>query len=140
MFLNSFRASAHYEPKTSIFRNKISSKKRFLTLFECRWGKSYEKSLGIEFSGWFGCTRAGLEPWLKSIWLETLIMDFGWSRNWIALEIGLKILEFYVENYLFWGLLATIICLNKTFFWILAHCADRASKSAVALQFAYLYF
>ena len=98
LILSSFRAFAHYEPKTSIFLNKIASKKRFLTLFECSWEKSYRVTSLYYFLGWFGCTRAGLEPWLEPIWLEILMMDFGWSRNWIALEISLKILDFYVEN------------------------------------------
>ena len=104
------------------FQNKIWSKNCFLTLFECHFEKSYEKSLGIEFLGWFGCTRAGLEPWLEPIWLEILMMDFGWSRNWIALEISLKILEFYVENYLFWGRWANMYLMKYIFLCILAQC------------------
>ena len=49
-------------------------------------------------------------------------MDFGWSINWIALQISLKILEFYGENYLFWGVKATIIWLKWIYFRFLVHC------------------
>ena len=39
----------------------------------------------------------------------------GWSRNWIALGISLKILEFDVENYLCLGPWATFIYIEYIF-------------------------
>ena len=55
--------------------------------------------------------------------METWMMDSGWSSYWISLQITLKILEFDVENYLFWGLWVTIHLIEYIFLRILAHCA-----------------
>ena len=58
----------------------------------------------------------------ESKMMESWIMDSGWSRNWIALQLSLKILEFDVENYLFWGLWVTIHLIEYIFLRILAQC------------------
>ena len=75
--------------------------------------------MGMKF-GLVGQSLAVLKYGLTFRAFKTLIMDSGWSINWITLKISLKILEFYGAKYLSKSFLSMMIFSKYIFLWILA--------------------
>ena len=84
------------------------------------WRKKLQHSSSCLIFGLNWQSLAMLKCGLTFRAFKTLIMDSGWSINWITLKISLKILEFYGAKYLLKSFLSMMIFSKYIFLWILA--------------------